>query len=101
MLNHAIDNFEMLSSIGQQLGIRGMIRALDCNDRGAELSVRFSQVCDELFLRLRRSDNENFPHALEHFRDIAEEFKIIGRSVASMRAFAKMGMFMLVLCFHH
>ena len=42
MLNHAIENFEMLSSIGQQLGIRGMICALDRNYHSADLGVLFT-----------------------------------------------------------
>ena len=41
-LNHAIENFEMLSGIGQQLKICGVIRALNRNDHGADLRMFFS-----------------------------------------------------------
>jgi hypothetical protein len=54
-LDHAIENFEMLSGIGQQFRICGVIRALNRNDHRADLRMFFSQECYELFLRLRRS----------------------------------------------
>ncbi len=100
MLNHTIENFEMFSGVGQQLRIRGVIRALDRNDHRAELRVLSAYECDELFLRPRRSNHKNFPRASEHFRDVIKKLNIIGCFVAPVRTFANMGMLVLIVCFH-
>jgi len=39
MSNHAIENFEMLPGVGQQLRIRGVIRGLDRHDHRADLRM--------------------------------------------------------------
>ncbi len=100
MLNHAIEHFEMLSGVSQQLRVRGVIRALDRDDHGADSRMLSAYECDEFVLRLGRSNNKNFPHASKRFRNIIKKLDVIGCFVAAVRTFANMGMFVLIMCFH-
>jgi hypothetical protein len=83
-LNHAIENREILSRVCQQLRIRGVIGALHRDNLRADMRVLVAYEREELFLGLRRSDDKDFPHAGQYFRDVVK--KLDGRVFCALRA---------------